>query len=214
MSWPWRRSIQARIILILVGLLGAVLLLLNLRMDGLLERAQLDEAANHLQIQAMIAANSLEDPLSVYRHELEEYEKDHDHDHDDEEHHSEEEEHSGSLSHLPGWASSYAGETGAEVTVTDKQGRILVGTEPALTSDELTLAQRGLPSHRWTSSTIHATALMSRGIRNIWRLRSCERTNRFHPAWISAESKTRATVVKGAVLSSGFMIYWPRINTS
>lgn len=158
MSWPWRRSIQARIILILVGLLGAVLLILNLRMDRLLEKAQLDEAANHLQIQAMIAANSLEDPLSVYRHELEEYERDHDDGHDDEEHHSEEEEHGGSFSHLPGWASTYSEETGAKVTVTDKQGRVLVGTEPALTSEELDLARRGLPSHRWTSSTIHATA--------------------------------------------------------
>ena len=158
MSWPWRRSIQARIILILVGLLGAVLLILNLRMDRLLEKAQLDEAANHLQIQAMIAANSLEDPLSVYRHELEEYERDHDDGHDDEEHHSEEVEHGGSFSHLPGWASTYSEETGAKVTVTDKQGRVLVGTEPALTSEELDLARRGLPSHRWTSSTIHATA--------------------------------------------------------
>ena len=67
-------------------------------MDRLLEKAQLDEAANHLQIQAMIAANSLEDPLSVYRHELEEYERDHDDGHDDEEHHSEEEEHGGIVS--------------------------------------------------------------------------------------------------------------------
>ena len=45
MTWPWQRSIGARIVLILVGLLAAVLILLNIVMARLLLRSELEETA-------------------------------------------------------------------------------------------------------------------------------------------------------------------------
>jgi signal transduction histidine kinase len=160
-TWPWQKSIQARIVLILVGLLSAVLLFVNLQMGRLLASAQLEETANHLQIQALLAANSLEDPLSVYGHELEEHERheDDDDDDDDDEHHEHPQEgKGGGQSHLPRWAEKYAKETGARITVTDGKGRTVVGDPSQLTEGELNSARDGQPFHRWTSRTIFATA--------------------------------------------------------
>ena len=81
MTWPWEKSVQARLLMIFVGLLSAALVALNIAMTGYLARTQLEEAANHLQIQSLLAARTLEDPLTVYSHELEE--RDHDDHHDE-----------------------------------------------------------------------------------------------------------------------------------
>ena len=147
MTWPWQRSIQARIVLILAGLLSFVLLLVNLGMGRLLSAAQLEETANHLQIQALLAAGALQDPLSGYRRELEDHEE-----------HEEDDEHELKDSHLPRWATNYARETGSEVTVVDSRGNLLVGSGPPITAAEWKAARSGKPLHRWTGETIYATA--------------------------------------------------------
>jgi signal transduction histidine kinase len=144
-------------VLILVGLLSAVLLLVNLQMGSLLARAQLEETANHLQIQALLAANNLQDPLSGYRHEFEEHEDDDD-DHGDHHDDSEDDERQRAVSHLPDWATNYAEETKAQVTITDGKGRALLGDRSPLTTQELQLARNGQPFHRWTAHSIFATA--------------------------------------------------------
>lgn len=70
MSWPWQRSIELRIVAVVVGLLLGVLVLVNLGMAYFMQQAQLEETANHLQIQALVAAQTLQDPLASYSGEL------------------------------------------------------------------------------------------------------------------------------------------------
>lgn len=164
MIWPWQRSVQARLLLILVGLLAGVLVLLNLSMGWLLVGAQVEEAANHLQIQSLIAARSLEDPLSVYSHELEEHER-YEHSGQRRSHDRDDSEESTDL--LSDWVHRFASESGSEVTVTDSSGRPLATTselEP-LTSDELQGARNGTPRHRVSGVSIFAVAPVMRGER-------------------------------------------------
>jgi signal transduction histidine kinase len=173
LTWPWQRSIGARIVLIVVGLLSVVLLLVNLVMARLLLASELEEAANHLQIQALMAAQALQDPLSGYSRELGKLEsRDHD-DHDEHDHEDSEESKPGeaarwperpealAASLLPVWAESYARDSGMEVLVADLQGGTLAGEGPRPTAEELKRAGEGRPLHRLTESTIYATAPLS-----------------------------------------------------
>lgn len=155
MKWPWQRSIQARIVLILAGLLSAVLVLVNFEMGKTLRAAQLEETANHLQIQALLAAATLQDPLSGYRQELE------NHKHDDEPHEEESEPHHIKESLLASWADSYTRESGARVSIWDRTGRPIVQSEP-LDPREMAAAGAGQPYHRWTAQTVYASAPISR----------------------------------------------------
>ncbi len=89
LSRPWRRSLRARLIASfgLVFLLALILLLA--RMGQVIYTAQLEEAEHNLEIEAFLAANALEDPLSGYavefeRHELEEDEEKEETDDEDE----------------------------------------------------------------------------------------------------------------------------------
>ena len=147
MNWPWQRSIQARVVLILGGLLSLVLLFINLEMGRVLSQAQREEGANHLQIQALLAAHSLEDPLSGYRRELEDHEQ---------EHHQ---ERNSRTTRLPDWSASFAQESGAQVLIVDRRGQVLAGdSRSSLTFEELQAAEHGRPWQRFTPETIYATA--------------------------------------------------------
>lgn len=163
MSWPWQRSIQNRITLVVVGLLLAVLVLVNLGMAFLLLRAQVEETANHLQIQALAAAQTLQDPLASYASELryleERAEHEEEQDEEQESQHEDDEEDSGpeSSSLLPGWASALSRSTGSRVLVSDLDGRLLAG-EGRPTSAELAGARGGRSLHRWSQDTIYAMA--------------------------------------------------------
>lgn len=161
MSWPWRRGIQAQLLLLLVGLLSAVLLIVNLSMGWLLTRAQVEEAANHLQIQSLIAARSLEDPLSAYSHELEEHER--------REHHQpranrDDDDAEDTSGLLPDWVRRFAAESGSEVTVTDSSGRSLASTANVTTlkAEDLSWARAGKPHHRVDGGQIFAVAPVMR----------------------------------------------------
>ena len=148
MTWPWQRSIQARIVLILGGLLSLVLLFVNLEMWSVVSQAQLEESANHLQIQALLAGRNLEDPLSGYSHELEEGD----------------EEHREQATRLPVWTANYARETGAKIVIVDRHGRLLSGDSgSSLTPEERVAAEEGRPLHRWTHDQIYATAPVIQG---------------------------------------------------
>ncbi|MCA9790688.1 MAG: HAMP domain-containing protein [Candidatus Eremiobacteraeota bacterium] len=130
--------IQHRILVVVGGLLSLALAVVNLGVGQLLGEAQLEESANHLQIQALLAARYLEDPVSGYVHELEEgdYEE---------------------LPHLASWASQVARRSGATVLVTDPTGRPLAGLGQ-LTDQELSEAVAGRPLHRLDSQQVYALA--------------------------------------------------------
>jgi signal transduction histidine kinase len=144
MIWPWQRSIQARIVLILGGLLSGVLLLVNLEMARFLSHSQLEESANHLQIQTLLAARSLQDPLSEYGREL-----------DDDDHHH---DRKNSTPLLPNWAARYASESGTGVLIVNGQGQYLAGDKGKLDPAEQAAAEQGQPLHRWTSESVYAIA--------------------------------------------------------
>lgn len=159
MIWPWQRSIQTRLMVLVGGLLFTVLTVVNAGMSYLLTEAELEESANHLQIQALVAARNLQDPLSSYYGELE-YLEDDDHDeHDDHNDHRGEGDGSANpASRLPGWTDSLTLSTGAQVLVSDLEGRVLAGERAPLHPQELAAAQSSQPIHRWTESRIFATA--------------------------------------------------------
>ncbi|MGE0491008.1 MAG: sensor histidine kinase [Vulcanimicrobiota bacterium] len=133
--------IQHRILAVIGGLLSLALLLVNLGVGQLVSEAQLEESANHLQIQALLAARYLEDPLSGYLHELEEgdYEE---------------------LPHLASWAAQVAQRSGATVLVTDRSGHPLAG-EGGLVRRELSEALAGRPLHRLDAEWVYAVAPIS-----------------------------------------------------
>lgn len=161
MSWPWQRSIQARIVGVVGGLLLAVLVVVNLGMAYLLAGAELEQTANHLQIQALVAARNLQDPLSSYSDELhkleEEDEAEHEHEHEDRHEQDHRERRQDEESLLPGWARSLSRSTGAGVLVSDLSGRVLVGEDAGAHASELEAARKGEPLHRWTATTIYAS---------------------------------------------------------
>ncbi|GEM_PF-103674 len=77
LSRPWRRSLRARLVASFGLVFFLALVLLLARMGQVIYTAQLEEAEHNLEIEAFLAANALEDPLSGYavefeRHELEE----------------------------------------------------------------------------------------------------------------------------------------------
>lgn len=136
-------------------------------MAYLLARSELEETAHHLQIQALIAAGNLQDPLSSYSGELEHFEDDdddHDHRHrdnddDDDHHHLKRRERTPQAvaSLLPGWARSLSQRTGASVLLSDLSGRVVAGEGPVPQRSELESARQGEPLHRWTGTTIFAS---------------------------------------------------------
>lgn len=166
MSWPWQRSIELRIVTLVVGLLLGVLVLVNLGMAYFLQQAQLEETANHLQIQALVAAQTVQDPLASYSGELRHLEEHEDEEHHKHEHDEEEEEPRDSerrhrrepTSLLPGWAQNLSQSSGSQVLISGLDGQVLAGEGPPPDPSELASARQGQPLHRWTRAGIYATA--------------------------------------------------------
>ncbi|RME60061.1 MAG: hypothetical protein D6790_09895, partial [Caldilineae bacterium] len=71
--WPWQRSLQTRIVLTYGAVFAAALVLLMARVSQVVYEAQLSDAEHNLEIQSFLAANALEDPLSGYAADFEEY---------------------------------------------------------------------------------------------------------------------------------------------
>ncbi|MBX3052043.1 MAG: HAMP domain-containing protein [Caldilineaceae bacterium] len=71
--WPWQRSLQSRIVLTYGGIFVVVLVLLMIRVVQVVYTTQLSDAEHNLEIEAVLAANALEDPLSGYDAEFDEY---------------------------------------------------------------------------------------------------------------------------------------------
>ncbi len=137
--WPWQRSLQSRIVLAYGGVFVIVLALLMARVVQVVYTAQLNDAEHNLEIESFLAANALEDPLSGYDVEFEEYarweSKQEDDDHKDKEKkkdkNKDDEDNKESVSRaasapiaarLQAVANLYASDTGARVTILDPQG--------------------------------------------------------------------------------------------
>ena len=69
--WPWQRSLQTRILLTYGAIFVGVLVLLLLVIGRFVYQAQADGAERTLEIEAFLAANALQDPLSGYSAEFE-----------------------------------------------------------------------------------------------------------------------------------------------
>lgn len=142
--WPWQRSLQSRILLAYGGVFVLVLVLLLGRVVQIVYAAQVSDAQQDLEIDAFLAANALEDPLSGYDEEFDEYarwEAEHDDEDEDkgaDEGGDEDEGEGGGSSRLPAQtlapiavrlqavADLYAADTGARVTILDPLGNAIV----------------------------------------------------------------------------------------
>ena len=68
--WPWQRSLQTRIVLTYGSVFVLVLVLLMLVIGQVVYRAQLANAERTLEVEAFLASNALQDPLSGYTAEF------------------------------------------------------------------------------------------------------------------------------------------------
>ena len=169
-SWPWQRSLQQRIVLMYGAIFFVVLALMMVLVGRIVYTAQLSDAEHNLELQAFLAANTLEDPLSGYNAEFEAFadweESDEDHregehndDGKDEDTESEDAEDrdaedkrtasppasplitSPDLDRLQQLARTYAEDTGARITILDARGNPIVDSQLAATTLENQFAQ-------------------------------------------------------------------------
>ena len=156
--WPWQRSLQSRIVLTYGGVFVVVLALLMTRVVQVVYTAQLNDAEHKLEIEAFLAANSLEDPLSGYAAEFQEYatweserEYETEAENKQEDGESEHNDKSSTASantppsqvaqRLQSVANVYASDTGARVTILDTQGHVVADSMYSFTLVENQLAQ-------------------------------------------------------------------------
>ncbi|HSN74037.1 MAG TPA: ATP-binding protein, partial [Anaerolineae bacterium] len=175
--WPWQRSLRLRILLSYGAVVLLVLALLTVLVGSAVYQAMIDEAKGSLELETLLAANALEDPLSGYDAEFDAYqqwETEHEDDDeakaDDSDDKSKRESTSNSTptpsqpraTAVPGpiagrleqVAANYAADTGARVTILDPRGNViadsidLFGSLPnQLNQPEVQAALSGLVLH-------------------------------------------------------------------
>ncbi len=89
--WPWQRTLLNRLIFTYGLIFLAILALLMLYVGRAVYRVQLDQIEHALEVEAFLVANALEDPLSGYAVEFEEYER-YEQEHEAESHQNSDEE--------------------------------------------------------------------------------------------------------------------------
>ena len=131
--FPWYRRLQFRLIASYGLLFLVVLSLLMALVINTIYGVQLNQAEHDLEVKALLAANALEDPLSGYSSELEEYERRESHDeNDDEREDDEHEDRQDAATNAPGTqglqhlADRYAEQDGIWVTILDVRGDAIV----------------------------------------------------------------------------------------
>ena len=73
--WPWQRSLQTRMAIAYGGAFLLILALLTFWLGRAVYNTYLDAAEHDLEVAAFLAANALEDPLSGYATEFEQYQR-------------------------------------------------------------------------------------------------------------------------------------------
>jgi signal transduction histidine kinase len=148
--WPWQRSLQTRIVLTFGAVFLVALLLLLILLGRVVYEAEIVAARDALEVDAFLVANALEDPLSGFNSEFEQFARWERSREKDEE--SEDEEHkppesiSGTdlLAGLPSSdrlqqvADLYASDTGTRVTILTSQGLVIADSvgPPTAVSDQ------------------------------------------------------------------------------
>ena len=73
--WPWQRSLRLRILLSYGAVVFLVLALVTALVGRAVYQAMIVEAERSLELETVLAANALEDPLSGYDAEFSAYER-------------------------------------------------------------------------------------------------------------------------------------------
>lgn len=135
--WPWQRSFQLRITTAYGSVFLLVLALLTFWIGRTVFQTYLDAAEHELEVEAFLAANALEDPLSGYAAEFEQFrrweeERQHETSDDDDDSDDESKQRSDDsalapaaallLPRLQNVAEVYARDSGANVTILDLAG--------------------------------------------------------------------------------------------
>ena len=71
--WPWQRSLQTRIVLTYGAVFLVALLLLLFLLARVVYQAEITAAEDTLEVDAFLVANALEDPLSGFNAEFEQF---------------------------------------------------------------------------------------------------------------------------------------------
>lgn len=71
--WPWQRSFQVRIVLAYAAMFFVVLSTFTAAVGHTFYRVQLAQAEHELEVKAFLVANMLEDPLSGFAHEFDDF---------------------------------------------------------------------------------------------------------------------------------------------
>ncbi len=151
--WPWQRSLRLRILLSYGAVVLTVLALLTALVGSAVYRAMIVEAERSLELEAVLAANALEDPLSGYDAEFDAYQQweaehanednaetgDSDYDRDD---NTSKDESASSATialepiagRLAQVAAVYAADTGTRVAILDPRGNVVADSAAPLGS--------------------------------------------------------------------------------
>ncbi|MFZ1771697.1 MAG: HAMP domain-containing sensor histidine kinase [Caldilinea sp.] len=154
--WPWQRSLQTRMAIAYGGAFLLILALLTFWLGRAVYNTYLDAAEHDLEVAAFLAANALEDPLSGYATEFEQYQRwEAEHASSDDNHKSRYDERYQdegkkedgdapplptslplppdiALPRLQGVANVYANDSGARVTILDKKGHPVADSQYAI----------------------------------------------------------------------------------
>lgn len=183
MSWPWQRSIQARIVLLFLGLTASVLMAVNVIMAKTIVRGEIEEAGNHLQIQALMAASALQDPLSGYYETW----------------------NSNGVGRglaVANWINNLEDDLDANIFVYDLHGDILAGEGEPLSEHDIKRLEKGRSWHELGLLTIEATAPIQKDQKLAGAIRLSTSQHK-------VSSRTRKLVKKLSIISvSSLFIAW------
>jgi signal transduction histidine kinase len=164
--WPWQRSLQHRIVLTYGAVFLVVLALLMTWVGRIVYTTQRSDAEHNLALQAFLAANTLEDPLSGYDAEFAAF-ADWEEAETEEEDREEKQEHGAPADRRPRSivgspavvrfqqiAQVYAADTGARVTILNANGTVVADSHDPpsslasqLAQSEVQAALRGEEAH-------------------------------------------------------------------
>lgn len=163
--WPWQRSLQSRIVLTYSTIFVIVFVFFSIIVGRMVYTRNLEAAEHNLEVEAFLAANALEDPLSGYAVEFDDFSQ-HEESAEDGESRDGGDDEEGEMqssvvrpqapesARLKQVAVNYAGDTRSQVTILDPQGDVVadshfLNTEMAnqLSQVEVQAALKGMELH-------------------------------------------------------------------
>lgn len=165
--WPWQRSLQTRIVLTYSTIFVVVFVLFALIVGQMVYVRNLEAAEHNLEVEAFLAANALEDPLSGYATEFDDFSRHSEDDEDKKPGETDDGPDEGSddgtastasaapeSSRLKQVAMTYAADTGSQATILDPSGDVVADSHFSntmmgnqLAQIEVQAALRGMEQH-------------------------------------------------------------------